>query len=281
MKVASLLFLLVALITPVQAADMELVFNRMNNFSSDEWAFTVVTQGEDDLIEQFDPRADPQWSLFTINEKTPTDKELKRYNKEKAKEKEEEEADADADADADAEAEADAEADADADAEADAEAEAEAEADADAEAEAEAEAEADAEAKAVDGAQADTGRLDLHDMVEMSSLAKVEETDEVEIYSFDLILDEEEKFAKSLAGKLWVNKADNYIERLDFFNVEPFSPAVSVTVKKLHTSMYFQKLGDNVFGPKKLVSEVKGKAFVFKSFDEREQQEFKNYVSVK
>ncbi len=237
MKVASLLFLLVALITPVQAADMELVFNRMNNFSSDEWAFTVVTQGEDDLIEQFDPRADPQWSLFAINEKTPTDKELKRYNKEKAKEKEEEEA--------------------------------------------EAEAEADAEAKAVDGAQADTGRLDLHDMVEMSSLAKVEETDEVEIYSFDLILDEEEKFAKSLAGKLWVNKADNYIERLDFFNVEPFSPAVSVTVKKLHTSMYFQKLGDNVFGPKKLVSEVKGKAFVFKSFDEREQQEFKNYVSVK
>ena len=44
MKVASLLFLLVALIAPVQAADMELVFNRMNNFSSDEWAFTVVTQ---------------------------------------------------------------------------------------------------------------------------------------------------------------------------------------------------------------------------------------------
>lgn len=219
MKKAILLLVLILMSETSLAVDIENVFKRMNNFNSNEWMFTVVSDSEDDLIEQFDPRAEPKWNLFTINQKTPTEKELKKYHKEKAKE----------------------------------------------------------EAESED----DTGRLDLDEMVEMTSLVLIEETNDQLVYSFKPIIEDEEKISKSLAGKLWVNKADNFIERFDFFNTETFSPAVSVTVKKLHTSMYFQKLGKDVFGPHKLVSEVKGKAFVFKSFDEHQQQEFKNFSLIK
>lgn len=125
------------------------------------------------------------------------------------------------------------------------------------------------------------GDINLHEMIDASSLRLLMDDGKVAKYSFKPILDDdEEDFTGKLEGELWHNKQKNFIERFDFFSKAPFSPMAGVKISSMQTSIQFQEISKDIFAPKAMLSEVSGRAFIVKKLDEKESQTFSNYQRV-
>ncbi len=192
--------------------ELDLAFDRMNNFDSRQWSFKVISSGEDEKIVLHDPQNNPRWILASVNGRPPSSKEVKKFLKEKKDEESE-----------------------------------------------------------------SNGKLDLNKMVVEGSLKKVSENDEQAIYTFKPILDDGSSIADSFQGKLWLDKSENFIRRFEFYNIEDFSPALSVEVKNMKTVMNFHKIAENIYAPDNLSMKLLGKMMVFKTLEQEESQQFKDY----
>ncbi|MBL4672111.1 MAG: hypothetical protein JKX81_07590 [Arenicella sp.] len=199
------------------ASPLDKAFERMNNFNEQDWSFQMISRGEEDTVEVFNPLAKPEWSLISINGNHPSKKQIKAYYRE------------------------------------------------------------------IDEAEAedDDGNLNLHEMIDVSSLRLLKDDGKVAKYSFTPILDDDDvDFTDKLEGELWHNKQKDFIERFDFFSKAPFSPMAGVKISNMQTSIRFQEISKDIFVPKEIFSEVSGRAFIVKKVDEKESQIYTNYQQV-
>jgi len=126
----------------------------------------------------------------------------------------------------------------------------------------------------------DTGKLNLHEMIDIESLTLIEDDVDSAKYSFKPIIDDDEGIAESLKGELWHNKQYNFIERFVYFNTEDFSPMTGVKIKRMYSSFKFKQIDENTFAPDQISMEVSGKAFVFKKIDDKASQTYSQYQQV-
>jgi hypothetical protein len=216
-----LLIIFIAVAAPHKAFSTPLdnAFERMNSFNEKDWSFQIISNGEEDTVEVFDPLAKTEWSLTSINGKAPSKKQIKAYYREKDEEEAEDES--------------------------------------------------------------DDGKLNLHEVIDVTSLRLLKDDGKVAKYSFKPILDDDEAdLIGKLEGELWHNKQKDFIERFDFFSKAPFSPMAGVKISSMQTSIRFQEIGEDIFAPKEVLSEVSGRAFIVKKLDEKESQIYTNYQPV-
>ena len=82
---------------------------------------------------------------------------------------------------------------------------------------------------------------------------------------------------KVFEGKLYFNKANNYIEKLTINASEPFSPGFSVEVEKYDMKIELSKIEENLHVTH-IESNKSGSAFIFSSFDEMSTRKISHFV---
>ena len=71
------------------AGPLDTAFERMNNFNKKAWSFQIITNAEEHKVELYNPNNEPEWTLLTLNNESPSEQQLKSYHRDKAKQIEE------------------------------------------------------------------------------------------------------------------------------------------------------------------------------------------------
>ncbi len=171
------------------------------------WAYTETrVESEHVWVGRFDPRrkSNQRWELLTIDNRTPTEKEIEKYQEERI------------------------------------------------------------------GDHSGNENDSVEAMVEPDSLRLIEETGDHWLLGFNPGEDEH-AIMDSLDATIRINKAGPYLEYIDLRARSPIKPAMGVRIAKLVTRLTF---GPAVEGglvvPLSTQVEVKGRAYLFISFDEQE-----------
>lgn len=171
------------------------------------WAYTE-TRIEDEhvWVGRFDPRrpSNQRWELLSIDDRTPTEKEIEEYREERS------------------------------------------------------------------GDNSGNENDSVEAMVEPDSIRLIEETGEYWLLGFDPGEDEH-AVVDSLDATIRINKAGPHLEYIDLRSRAPIKPAIGVKIEKLVTRLTFGPAAEG--GPVVPLStqvEVKGRAYLFISFDEQE-----------
>ncbi len=135
--------------------------------------------------------------------------------------------------------------------------------------------------KQKEGQEERNGARGFSEMVDESSVERIEETAEEVTYRFQPIFfaDKPEQ-NKLMVGLVIINKNDASIRQMEYYNTAKVKPVAIVTIEKLHSVMEFTTMPDGEQVPLKTKTHTKGKAFVFKKFDEHYVQEFSDYRKV-
>ena len=120
------------------------------------------------------------------------------------------------------------------------------------------------------------------DGVDFDSIELVEETPDYWIFSFLPDSDDEDDYAarvmRDLQGRIKVVRDGPYVEYFDLRNEKALRPAMGMKISRLLTRLTFGPAADG--GPIVPVSidvDVKGRALLFISFDERESIRYSDY----
>jgi hypothetical protein len=120
------------------------------------------------------------------------------------------------------------------------------------------------------GNNSDDGEDSVEAMVKPDSVRLIEETAEYWLLGFDPGEDDHE-VVENLEATIRISKAGSYLEFIDLRSRSPIKPAVGIKIAKLITRLTFGPAADG--GPVVPLStqvEVKGRAYLFISFDEQE-----------
>lgn len=124
------------------------------------------------------------------------------------------------------------------------------------------------------------------DMVNLDTLALVEETDDAWVFSFvpDLIDEGDEddevatKFLQQVEGTLRINRHTNSLEHIDLRNDKPIRPMFSVKISRFRTHLAFGPVaGDGPIVPLSIDVEVKGRAMIVIGIHEVEATRYYDY----
>lgn len=66
------------------AGSLDTAFERMNNFVQQEWSYQKTSVAKEHTVEHYDPRNKPMWTLLTLDNKPPSEKQIKSYLSRKA-----------------------------------------------------------------------------------------------------------------------------------------------------------------------------------------------------
>jgi len=113
------------------------------------------------------------------------------------------------------------------------------------------------------------GNQRVNALVEKDSVRLIEESSEFWLFGFTP--DDDQKVMKSVDATIRVAKDTGQLEYIDMRNHEPIKPGYGVKISKLITRLTFGPAGDG--GPVVPLSaqvEVKGRAYLVVSFDEKE-----------
>lgn len=125
---------------------------------------------------------------------------------------------------------------------------------------------------------AEDEQYDLSDMIESGSVKFEMENENVAVYSFKPLIDgKKPKYSDSLIGEIRVNKDENYIEHLEFYAIEEFSPALSVKIKEMKMAISFKKIAEDTYAPSVMSINVRGKAMLFNSIEQNDTKIYEKY----
>lgn len=171
------------------------------------WAYTETrVESEHVWVGRFDPRRPPdqRWQLLSVDDRTPSEKEIEEYLEER------------------------------------------------------------------NGEQSGNENDSVEAMVEPDSIRLLEETGEYWLLGFDPGEDEH-AVVDSLDATIRINKAGPNLEYIDLRTHAPIKPAMGVKIEKLVTRLTFGPAArDGPVVPLSTQVEVKGRAYLFISFDEQE-----------
>ncbi len=124
------------------------------------------------------------------------------------------------------------------------------------------------------------------DYVNLDTLALIEETENHWLFSFipDGDSDEDEvarEFTKKVKGVLKIKRDGHYPEYVDLQNDKPIRPAIGARISRFQTQLTFVPAGqDGPIVPFSIDVEIKGKAMLVISFDEKESIHYGDYEYV-
>jgi hypothetical protein len=120
------------------------------------------------------------------------------------------------------------------------------------------------------------GRATLARMVDAETLALQGFDEGMAVFSFTPRLEELDDSGEKLVGELQVDTASGTLHSWRVSNVEPLTPAFSVTMDHYLLELHYTRAGDALV-PGQMVTEVRGSAGFFKAFDTRVAISFGNY----
>ena len=120
------------------------------------------------------------------------------------------------------------------------------------------------------------------EIIDVNTLELIEETDDYWIFSFspDIGDDDEtaRKFMNKVIGTVKIIRDGNYLEYIDMRNEKPIRPAFSVRIARFITRLEFGKAGGSgPIVPLSVDVEIKGRAALVVSIDERESTRYSDY----
>lgn len=117
------------------------------------------------------------------------------------------------------------------------------------------------------------------DIVYLMTLKFEKSTGNYVVFSFKPRLSMfDEEVNEVFDGKLYFNKAKNYIEKLTISASEVFSPGFSVEVEKYDMDIEVSKIAGELHVTK-IKSDKSGSAFIFSSFDEISTRKLSDFIS--
>ena len=115
-------------------------------------------------------------------------------------------------------------------------------------------------------------------VIDESTLKLISQSKEEHIYSFRPTADDPkaQKIMTKILGKIYIQPSNNTIKKIEMKNIGVIKPMLGVKITKMLTIMNFHTV-DNTTLIDKIVVEVKGKAFVFKTINQYNEAIYSNY----
>lgn len=114
-------------------------------------------------------------------------------------------------------------------------------------------------------------------LVDPATLMLTDETESHWIYSFRPRLEDFEDQLDRVEGRLHVPRDASFVERIEIHNTEEIEPAFMVDIHSFTLMLEFEKLANGQTVIRRTESDVSGKAFGIKNFDETRRQEWSDY----